>query len=296
MPRRNPPILHDVPFFEVGGDADDAGHAPDPADANPEPILGAAPAAGIRLAGPVPKRGRGRPRKDAAPQGLLLAAPVAADAAPADDVGIVLDNLAADDGDDAPVDGAISRYVNLSQLARLTGKSRNTIRQWIASGMPIHRRAAADEGTGHQFDIAAIIAWREERARAAAGCDADELMDKEEAQRRKLAAEASMAEFNLARVRQETLLLGDVLHIVTSEYSEVRARLRSLPARLSQILAGSDAETLFRELRKEIDVVLNSLSYDAAVERQIDEQQRGNRAAAPGPAGVDPDAADDGEA
>ncbi len=162
--------------------------------------------------------------------------------------------------------------------------------------MPIHRRAAADEGTGHQFDIAAIMAWREERARAAAGCDADELMDKEEAQRRKLAAEASMAEFNLARVRQETLLLGDVLHIVTSEYSEVRARLRSLPARLSQILAGSDAETLFRELRKEIDVVLNSLSYDAAVERQIDEQQRGNRAAAPGPAGVDPDADDDGEA
>ncbi|WP_165772280.1 terminase small subunit [Niveispirillum lacus] len=187
--------------------------------------------------------------------------------------------MAVDDceADDGAVPGG--RYVSLSQLAMMTGRSRNTIRAWIADGMPVHQRPDnAADGGGWQIDIAAVIAWREERARAAAGMDDDSLMDKEEAQRRKLSAEARMAEYQLARVRQETLMLADVVQIVSEEYSEVRARLRSLPARVSQTLAGADGETLFREMRKEIDVALEALGYDAAIQRQADDQHRNNQA------------------
>lgn len=202
--------------------------------------------------------------------------------------GIRLDDLAVDDGEAADNGAPVGRYVSVSQLAAMTGRSRNTIRNWIADGMPVHRRPDnATDGSGWQIDVAAVIAWREERARAAAGMDDDSLMDKEEAQRRKLSAEARMAEYQLARTRQETLMLSDVVQIVSEEYSEVRARLRALPARVSQTLAGADGETLFREMRREIDTVLEALGHDAAMQRQADDQQHARNAADRGTAADD---------
>ncbi|MGQ3049833.1 MAG: hypothetical protein ACT6Q8_24340 [Niveispirillum sp.] len=225
---------------------------------------------------PIERRGRGRPRKSAAPPGLILDPLDVAGGPIIDAVAVEIDDAAIDDNMAAALDmlddleqpqAAPSRIVSLSQLATLLGKSRNIVRRWISEGMPVVQKPDnAIDGSGWQLDIAAVFSWREDQARAAGG-GADGEISKDEAARRKLVAEAELAEFNLGRVRRETLLLGDVVSAVTDEYADVRARVRALPARLASRLAGAEQDEIFRILRAEIDECLSVLSYDARLAR-----------------------------
>ena len=97
----------------------------------------------------------------------------------------------------------MGKIFNLSEAALLVGKTLPTLRSWVHKGMPIVKKG--EKLTAWQIDMAELVKWREEQA-AAAGGDTDKA-DTEELRRRKLAAEAEMAEIDLALRRGEALVL-----------------------------------------------------------------------------------------
>jgi hypothetical protein len=87
-------------------------------------------------------------------------------------------------------------------------------------------------GVEYQINLGEVMRWREERAVHAAVGDTAKV-DMEEARRRKVAAEAALAELELARQKGVVIHQDVVFAVVSDEFASVRARLRSIPAALA---------------------------------------------------------------
>lgn len=156
--------------------------------------------------------------------------------------------------------------VSLSEAATLLGVHRNTVKSWLDRGCTALRAADAARGIDWQLSLADILAWRESQAVAAveqATGPAADVVDLDEARRRKVLAEAELAEYELAQVRGSVVAVSDIAARVTSEYAEVRARLLSIPARLAQRLAvETDASAIERAIKAEVTAALEELTGD----------------------------------
>lgn len=100
------------------------------------------------------------------------------------------------------------------------GVSAETIRNWVSSGCPTR----SGSGGVRAYLPSEVIAWREDRIKRAA-LDSVGLTDIDEAKRRKMAAEASMAEIDLATKRGEVAEIAVVAEEVGSALASCRARL-----------------------------------------------------------------------
>ncbi|HEX6925655.1 MAG TPA: hypothetical protein VF167_09495 [Longimicrobiaceae bacterium] len=60
----------------------------------------------------------------------------------------------------------------------------------------------------------------------------------DEAKARKMAAEAELAEIELAKARGDALALSDLEAVVARDYTKVRERLQALPGRLAPLVVG----------------------------------------------------------
>ena len=147
--------------------------------------------------------------------------------------------------------------VNKTQLADIIGRSE----EWITQAQkdqsfPVLERNRSR--AGNRYETQDVIGWINRRA-------VDNLVgdkiDIEEAKRRKIAAEAALSETELATV-QGKLIPADQIE---KEWSEMimncRAKLLSIPAKVSpEVFAADDLTTVKVLLKQAINEALNELS------------------------------------
>ncbi len=150
--------------------------------------------------------------------------------------------------------------LNLGEVAALYGVHRNTISAWVRRGMPYLEKANRSAGREWAFDSAMVMEWREDQAAINAIGDVSSL-DIDEARRRKLAAEAALAELDLSRVRGDSISISEVGAVWLDIVSASRSRMLSIPQKLAMLVASeSDPMKIRSILEAEIEEALDELS------------------------------------
>jgi len=130
----------------------------------------------------------------------------------------------------------VAQTFSLNELAGLVGVTRQTVDRWLKQGCPFVEKADRDRGKEWRLSLPAVIEWREKRAVEQAIGDTSRL-DIDEARRRKTAAEAALAELDLSVKRGEVIALSVASEVIGDQLSACRARLLSLPTKISPLVA-----------------------------------------------------------
>jgi phage terminase Nu1 subunit (DNA packaging protein) len=124
--------------------------------------------------------------------------------------------------------------VNIAELGDILDVSRPTITAWTNDGMPY--AVAGGKGKQWQYDVAPCLEWwadnkyRPKRRGPAAGSDpfAEEgegLESIEQAERRKMVAQADRAELDLAKNAGRVALIEDVSGVIAEMHTRVKTKL-----------------------------------------------------------------------
>lgn len=152
------------------------------------------------------------------------------------------------------------KIVNRSGLAETLGMSLPAVDAYVRRGCPFVQRGA--KGREWQFDTAAVIEWLRQQDIEQAIGDTSKL-DIDEARRRKIAAEAALAEMELAKERRQMIHVDEVAGVVADEYAKVRSRVLAMPARLAQPLSIlDDPAAIEAEIKAECVDALSELVAD----------------------------------
>jgi phage terminase Nu1 subunit (DNA packaging protein) len=147
------------------------------------------------------------------------------------------------------------KLVSVSDVLRHFNIDKTQLRTWSDGGMPIAIRAPK---AILKYNLEDIDAWIKARPSYE-----DETMTA--ARLRKMQAEASLSELSLARERGELIEIAEVATIVAREYSTIRAKLLSLPSKLSGLVYSLQDQRAVRELLdKEFRELLAELSADSS--------------------------------
>ena len=118
----------------------------------------------------------------------------------------------------------------------MLGVNLSTVDNWVRDGCPWVRRPVR-QGVGQwEFSPPAVFQWRIDRERKAALGDVEKI-DEAEARRRKLAAEAGLAELELHIANGAAVRIQDQEKVWVQMVGAARARLLSLPSKLGRLLA-----------------------------------------------------------
>lgn len=126
--------------------------------------------------------------------------------------------------------------VNIAELAEFFGVSRPTISSWTDAGMPYAE--AGSKGRPWSYETADVLPWwaqHKSRRRPAAEV-ADGQESYEEAERRKMIAQADSAELALAKAARIVVPIDEVTHIVAGENARVRSRLLGIPNKVRMMV------------------------------------------------------------
>lgn len=162
--------------------------------------------------------------------------------------------------------------VNRRQLADILGKSLPTITAWASEGMP-----CVKPGSKHQeweFETTEVIPWvaankLKLKGRGAAKVnhpfadDGDGPETIEEAERRKMVAQADKAEVQVAKEAGILVPISEVASVVAEEHARVRARLLTIPNELRpQVLTflAEDREAAEQLLAAAEETILEALT------------------------------------
>lgn len=147
------------------------------------------------------------------------------------------------------------------------GVTSNTITQWVGKGCPYVQKGG--QGKSWVFNMPDVIAWREEQIALQAVGDTASL-DIDEARRRKLAAEAALAELDVSKRRGEVVEIEDVAAAVGDDYANVRAKLMSLPTKAApQLAIIEDSAEAQAVLEKLVHEALEELTADGIYESAV---------------------------
>jgi phage terminase Nu1 subunit (DNA packaging protein) len=127
--------------------------------------------------------------------------------------------------------------VNRTELAEIIGKSMPTITAWMGEGMPFVE--GGGKGKPFVFETVDCIEWAidvgkfRRRSKVAPGADpfadpADQPESYEEAERRKMVANADKAELELAKLAGKVVEIDDVAAAIADMHVTVRTRLLGL--------------------------------------------------------------------
>lgn len=131
---------------------------------------------------------------------------------------------------------AAGKLVNRAELSELCGVSVVTIDNWVRDGAPFVRRPVR-KGVGQwEFNAGAVFQWRLDRERQSALGDLAQV-DEAEARRRKLAAEAGLAELELQLKNGGAVAVADQERVWVQMVGAARARLLSIPTKLGPAIA-----------------------------------------------------------
>jgi hypothetical protein len=124
--------------------------------------------------------------------------------------------------------------LNREKLAEFFGCSLRTIDEYKRQGMP--GEAPKRPGDQWKFDTAASVEWLRQRERQSALGEIATI-DESEAKRRKLAAEAAMAELDLAKAEEQAVSVQDFAKAWAGMIGSARAKLLGLGSKLGPGLA-----------------------------------------------------------
>lgn len=123
---------------------------------------------------------------------------------------------------------------NREKLAELLGCSLRTIDEYRRQGMP--GDAPKRPGDQWKFDTASSVEWLRQRERESALGEVAKI-DEHEAKRRKLAAEAAMAELELAKAEGMAVGIQDFGNAWSGMIGAARAKLLGLGAKIGPTVA-----------------------------------------------------------
>lgn len=151
------------------------------------------------------------------------------------------------------------RLATQSELAQIFAVTAQTVLAWERRGCPVEEKGTRGKAT--LYNTASVIRWRTERAVAASAGDMTAI-DDAEARRRKLVAEATLAEMEVALKRGELVPLEIVGLQIENEYSLVRANFMSMAGEIAADLEGLEASEIEEILSTKVSEILNGLSAD----------------------------------
>lgn len=165
--------------------------------------------------------------------------------------------------------------VNKVQLAAILGKSEEWLTQMQKNAdFPVLRKGRGR--AGNDYETSDVIAWINRR-----NIDNlvgnDDLIDLEEGKRRKMAAEAALAETELAQVQGRLVEADEIERAWGELVANCRAKLLSIPSKVSpEVFAAESLVEVKATLKSAILEALNELS-----DSEIDpERSEGVRATA----------------
>ena len=154
--------------------------------------------------------------------------------------------------------------VDTNELAKIFGISTATVYNWAKDGCPHARVDETKRGgavSGYRFETREVARWREKRVLANANAKSGEVLSKEEAQRRKLSAEAAMAELDLAKQTGDVVELSEIERKLSDQFAQLRSTLRKIPERCVIRLVGeTDERRIKKIILEEVDSALELLA------------------------------------
>lgn len=162
--------------------------------------------------------------------------------------------------------------MNRRQLADILGISLPTVGAWVGEGMPFTREGS--KSAEWEFDTREAIEWmaanklklKDKRLkRASTPFDEDDGGPEtiEEAERRKMVAQADKAEVQVAKEAGILVPISEVAGVVAEEHARVRARLLTIPNELRpQVLTflAEDREAAEQLLAAAEETILEALT------------------------------------
>lgn len=149
--------------------------------------------------------------------------------------------------------------VNKKQLAEILGLSEETLTQYQKDGtFPIlHKRRGR---AGSDYETADVIAWLERR-RVGHMIGNQDAIDIEEGKRRKIAAEAGLAELELLKEQGKVVEIDRIAEEVGEQLSNFRAKMLSIPSKVAgQVYTAKDIKEIKGILDDAIFEALNEIS------------------------------------
>lgn len=148
--------------------------------------------------------------------------------------------------------------LNRADLGKFFGVALTTVDAWVREGCPYVKRAKG-KGQQWEFDSAAVAEWLQERAVTNKVGDIANI-DIDEAKKRKMAAEASIAEINLRKLQGELVEYSEVEKAGIDSYSACRAKLMTIPSKVApRVIICTKPEEAKALLEREIYQALEEL-------------------------------------
>ena len=170
----------------------------------------------------------------------------------------------------------VQTIATLEEASVLSGRSPTTIKGWITRSGESFVVERAAPGRPCQIDFPAMLRWREDQLIAAEG-DGSKL-DYEEARRRKVAADALLAEQKAAMFAGELIPKTEIVVMIQGMFGHCRARLLAIPTKLAPTiyLCGSVTEVK-EKITEAIYEALQELSETRVVSTTTSPKSRSRR-------------------
>lgn len=149
-----------------------------------------------------------------------------------------------------------SPVVSQAEVTRLFNVTPQTVLAWERRGCPVEVKGGRGKPT--LYRVADVIRWREDQARLSATGDLS-AMDMDEAKRRKLAAEAAMAEIVLDKEKGEIAEVATIMGVVGRGLDACRSRLLGISSKIAPVVA---LETDAAAVREIIDDAVNEALHE----------------------------------
>ena len=133
------------------------------------------------------------------------------------------------------------------ELSVILSVTPDTVRNYVAEGMPIITKGGQGRGNGAKYDIKDCVKWVKDRAVNALMGDKS-LVSVEEAKRRKAIADAELQEIALAKERGEVVNVGDIQREWSDQMIELRTAMRRIPERCVLRLVGEMDESKIKKV------------------------------------------------
>lgn len=148
--------------------------------------------------------------------------------------------------------------VNKTQLSAIIGRSEN----WLTDmqkqhDFPIHQRGRGR--AGQLYDTAKVIEWMEKRQFNLLHGN-QELIDIDEGKRRKIAAEAGLAELELMKEQGSVIEIQKVAEEFGEQLTNFRAKMLSLPSKIAaQVFTAQNVQEIRSIIEDGIHEALNEI-------------------------------------
>lgn len=152
------------------------------------------------------------------------------------------------------------------ELADFYEVTERTVASWRQKGLPV-----VGSGKNLRYDLREVVKYFESNAiRDAVSGVSNIPMDAEEAKTRKLIAEATLAEIEVAKSRGILITPEDAEREVNRQLNICRALLRSFPSRLAPWILNQTDELAARELlEKHVRTLMNDMATAVDIDEDV---------------------------